>query len=293
MILAERARAKVNLFLHVGPPGADGRHPLCSLVVFANVADRVEAEPAPCFALTADGPFAHDIGPSQDNLISRALVLAGARPLRVHLEKNLPAASGLGGGTADAGAALRLASRLDPALPRGQIEAAARTLGADGLMCLKSAPCLAEGEGEQLSSAPLMPAMPAVLINPGVPSPTGAVYRAYDQGTGPFSADRPGMPKAFETVRSLAQFLSAQRNDLQAPAARLAAEIDVTLQAVARQKGVLLTRMSGSGATVFGLFETDDEAILAARTLADLHPGWWVRACRLNGEAGSVGKGGG
>jgi len=283
--LTEFAPAKVNLFLHVGRPGADGRHPVCSLVVFANVGDTLEAEPTAVPALAVDGPFADQAGPLADNLVTRALALAETPPMRVLLCKDLPAASGLGGGTADAGAALRLAARLFPEVTTDQIETAARRLGADGLMCLHARPALAEGEGEILSAAPVMPVLPAVLINPGVPSPTGAVYRAYDLSDGAFTADRPDLPDRFMNVAQFVDFLRLQRNDLAAPAIDLAPEIGKALAAVAARGGCLLARMSGSGATVFGLFATPAEAERAAATVAAERPGWWVRSCLLNADA--------
>lgn len=279
---SEFAPAKVNLFLHVAAPGADGRHQLCSLVVFADVGDRVQAERASQMSLRVDGPFGEQIGPVDDNLIVRALRLAKAEPMRVHLSKHLPAAAGLGGGTSDAGAALRLARQMDPGLSLNQVEAAARSLGADGLMCLQARACLAEGEGERLSAAPDMPILPAVLVNPAVPSPTGAVYRAYDAGGGAFSADRPALPNRFSSVAEVADFLAAQRNDLQEPAVRLVPRVRDALAAVRQQPGALLSRMSGSGATVFGLFEDDEAAQAAATEIAGAHPTWWVQPCRLN-----------
>jgi 4-diphosphocytidyl-2-C-methyl-D-erythritol kinase len=191
--LTEFAPAKVNLFLHVGRARADGRHPVCSLVVFADVGDTLTAEPAPVHELVVDGPFADQAGPLADNLVTRVLELAGTPPMRVLLRKDLPAASGLGGGTADAGAALRLAARLFPEVTTEQVETAARRLGADGLMCLRAHPAMAEGEGEILSAAPVLPVLPAVLVNPGVPSPTAAVYQAYDLSDGAFAADRPDL----------------------------------------------------------------------------------------------------
>ena len=282
MKLAEHAPAKVNLFLHVGRAGDDGRHPLCSLVVFADVGDTVTAQPSDRFTLQVEGPFADQTGPADDNLISRALVLAQAPAMQVSLTKRLPGAAGLGGGTSDAGAALRLAGRLFEDLALDRLEAAARLLGADGLMCLRAVSCLAEGEGEVLTPAPALPVLPAVLVNPGTPSPTGAVYRAYDEGVGAFRAERPQMPPSFESVDAVASFLEAQRNDLEAPAIRLAPEIATAISAVGREPDARLVRMSGSGATVFGLFASDAAAAAAAARLEARYPSWWVRPCRLN-----------
>ena len=283
MRLAELAPAKVNLFLHVGAARGDGRHPLCSLVVFADVGDRLVAESTVRPELCVDGPFMDQAGPLADNLVSRALALANAPPMRVALTKMLPGAAGLGGGTSDAGAALRLAKRLFDTMSTQGIETAARALGADGLMCLRAEACVAQGIGELLSSAPGMPALPAVLVNPRVPSPTAEVYRAYDDGEGWFTADRPEMPQAFASIDDLAVFLSKQRNDLEAPAIRLAPVIAEVRNAIGSQAGVRLARMSGSGATCFGIFESDVAAIAAAESLAVQYPHWWVQSCRLNG----------
>jgi len=280
--LSEFAPAKVNLFLHVGPPGDDGRHPICSLVVFADIGDRLKGAASGAFDLSVEGPFAAQAGPLADNLVTRALALADAPPMRIGLRKLLPAAAGLGGGTSDAGAALRLARRLFPDLTKDAVELAARRLGADGMMCLNAQATLSEGEGEILSPAPAMPRLAAVLMNPAVPSPTGAVYAAYDDSTGAFRADRPEMPDRFNSAEDLANFLAVQRNDLESPAIGLAPEIGQALAAVAATEGCLLARMSGSGATVFGLFRTAVDAERAAAVLADDQPGWWVRACTLN-----------
>lgn len=288
MSLTETAPAKVNLFLHVGAVEPNGRHPLCSLVVFADVGDVVVARPAAAYRLEVDGPFSDQIGPNADNLVTRALLLAEAPAMHVSLTKSLPAAAGLGGGTSDAAAALRLAGRLFDDVTQERLTAAATALGADGLMCLDAAACVAEGEGQVLSPAPKMPELHAVLVNPGAPSPTGAVYSAYDQGEGSFTADRPAMPPAFESVGDVARFLKAQRNDLEAPAIKLTPVIGSVLAAMARLPGVRLSRMSGSGATVFGLFDVEAEAVQAAARLRQDHPEWWVRSCRLN--AAGVGR---
>lgn len=283
MRLSEPAPAKVNLFLHVGGPGPDGRHPVCSWAVFADVGDQIEAESASAHALSVGGRFAQAVGADADNLIARALQAAGAPPMSVRLDKRLPVASGLGGGSSDAGAALRLARRLFPDLAEADVQRAAQSIGADGPLCLAARSSIAEGEGERLSEAPDMPPLHAVLMNPGVASPTGAVYRAYDEGDGAFSADRPAMPARFSCVGEVVGFLKGTRNDLEAPARRLTPEIGDALDAMTGAPGVLFTRMSGSGATVFGLFENAASAAQAAGRLNAVRPGWWVQACVLGG----------
>lgn len=279
----EFAPAKVNLFLHVGPPGPDGRHPVGSLAAFADVGDVVRAERAERYSLMVDGAFAGDTGPAGDNLVSRALAAAGAPHMAVHLTKNLPAASGLGGGSSDAGAALRLALRLFPEIGEARIEAAAKAIGADGPLCLRARAAVATGEGERLSDPPAFPALACVLVNPGVPSPTGAVYQAYDGNPRSRGEALPEMPVAFEDAEAFIDFLATCRNDLESPAVHLEPLIAGVLTWLREKPDVRLARMSGSGATCFAL--CDDEA--AARRLAETkqgaHPDWWVRACRLEG----------
>ena len=279
----EFAPAKVNLFLHVGPPGLDGRHPVGSLVAFADVGDVVRAERADRFSLTVDGPFAGDTGPVSDNLVSRALALAGASPMAVHLTKNLPAASGLGGGTSDAGAALRLALRLYPEIGRPRIEAAAQAIGADGPLCLRARAAVATGEGEVLSDPPTFPALACVLINPGAPSSTGAVYRAYDDNPRAGGEALPAMPAAFGSQEAFVDFLAGCRNDLEAPAVGLEPRIAHVLGWLRSRPDVRLARMSGSGATCFALCRSDDASRRLAHAVQAEHPEWWVQPCRLKG----------
>jgi 4-diphosphocytidyl-2-C-methyl-D-erythritol kinase len=271
------APAKVNLFLHIGPLQTDGFHPVCSLMVFADVGDRLRLEPGGGFAV--EGPFAEELAglDPADNLVMRAAAALGRAPVRLVLEKQLPVASGLGGGSSDAGAALRL---LRTAQSDAALEAAAAALGSDGVPCLWARPVIAEGRGERLSPPPSLPPLHAVLVNPRVACPTGAVYRAYDAAP-PAEADRPPMPAAFEDAAAVVAFLAATRNDLEAPAAGLVPEIARTLAWLRGRPDALFARLSGSGATCFALCE--DEA--AARRLeADAAAkGWWARACRLGG----------
>lgn len=281
------APAKVNLFLHVGPVDVEGYHPICSLGVFADIGDRLSVFPADEPSLTITGPFEDQIPKDGGNLVMRAL--RGLAPwtrgeppgLAVILDKQLPAAAGLGGGSSDAGAALR-AARQALALPvsDAELEAVAFAVGADGPLCLWSEARLVGGRGERLSPAPRMPRLPAVLVNPGAPSPTGAVYRAYDEG--PLrTAETASPPSAFSDVSAVVTWLSRQRNDLEAPALRLQPAIGPVLDAV-RASGAPLTRLSGSGATVFGLFPTCAQARRAAIQIRTAHPEWWVRETILH-----------
>lgn len=280
------APAKVNLFLHVGPVEPDGYHPLASLVAFADVGDRVAVAPADRLSLTVEGPFATGLEGPGDNLILRALRAFGeaAGPgepaLAVTLDKQLPIAAGLGGGSSDAGAALKLArDLLAPGLDDAALAGIAATVGADGPMCLHARAAWAEGRGDRLTFELRLPSLPALLVNPGVASPTGAVYAVYDAGP-PAAADRPA-PPADWTPAAVIGWLAQQRNDLQAPAVARTPAIGEALAAVDDLPGARLTRMSGSGATVFALFETPAEADAAARCLAENRPGWWIRPTNL------------
>ncbi|HYD27619.1 4-(cytidine 5'-diphospho)-2-C-methyl-D-erythritol kinase [Brevundimonas sp.] len=280
------APAKVNLFLHVGPVDAAGYHPLVSLVAFADVGDRVTVQPADRLSLTVGGEFAAGLEGQGDNLILRALRALGEAagigepPLAVTLDKELPIAAGLGGGSSDAGAALRLARdvlRLD--LDEDALADIAAGIGADGPMCVYARSAWAEGRGERLTPEPRLPPLPAVLLNPGVASPTGEVYRAYDAGPAA-AADRPAPPPAWD-VATVIGWLAGRRNDLQAPAVLRSPAIAAALEAAGDLPDVRLVRMSGSGATVFALFETPAAAVAAGARLSESHPDWWIRPTNL------------
>ncbi|WP_292156073.1 4-(cytidine 5'-diphospho)-2-C-methyl-D-erythritol kinase [Brevundimonas sp.] len=280
-MLTALAPAKVNLCLHVGPVRADGYHPLASLVAFADVGDRVTVERADRLSLAVTGPFGAGLDGEGDNLILRALRALGEAtgtgepPLKVTLDKRLPIAAGLGGGSSDAGAALRLArTALDLDIDDAALETVAAVIGADGPMCLRAHTAWAEGIGDRLSDAAWMPPLHAVLVNPGVACSTGAVYRAYD--ISPIgAADRPADP-ADTTPIGVIRWLAAQRNDLEAPALGVAPAITDALADLAVCSGVGLVRMSGSGATVFALFEAAQDADVATRAMQSRHAGWWV-----------------
>ncbi|MFC0632973.1 4-(cytidine 5'-diphospho)-2-C-methyl-D-erythritol kinase [Brevundimonas balnearis] len=288
MPLTALAPAKVNLFLHVGPPGADGYHPLASLVAFADVGDKVSLTLADRMSFEVTGPFADALVGEVDNLVARALGLfaaAAGRPgpaFAATLDKRLPVAAGLGGGSSDAGAALRLANQLTGDLvSAGELEKIAGALGADGPMCLRMETAWATGRGDALAPEARLPRLPAVLVNPRAPSPTGAVYRAYDVEVRG-SADLPDPPASW-TLDGVIDWLRSQRNDLEAPAVRLEPRIGEVLSLVGEAPEAALTRMSGSGATVFALCRSgSDAASLAARVSAQ-RPDWWVARCGLGG----------
>jgi len=286
--LATFAPAKINLFLHVGPAEDDGYHPLSSWMTFADVGDRLTYHAASDRTLRIEGPFAGELAAvaSADNLVMRAaerLMVGRDAGFGLTLHKALPIASGLGGGSSDAGAALRLLRRaLGLTVEDEALEAMAASIGADGPACLWGRPVLAEGRGERLSPAPVAPVLDAVLVNPGVACPTGAVYRAYDAGD-VGDARRPGLPDRFETPRAVAEALAACRNDLEAPAIGLEPEIGRTLALLRAAPETLLARLSGSGATCFALCKDGAAAERLAGEVAAAEPRWWVRTCRLGG----------
>ncbi|WP_184720133.1 4-(cytidine 5'-diphospho)-2-C-methyl-D-erythritol kinase [Caulobacter sp.] len=290
MRLSAFAPAKVNLFLHVGGPDAEGYHPISSLMVFADVGDQVVIQPADAPDFETVGPFGGGIPTNGDNLVVRAARAFHARlggpvpPYRLILDKRLPIAAGLGGGSSDAGAALKLLrDALAPSLSDDELEPLAAGLGADGAACLRAVALMAEGRGEVLSPAPRLPVLHAVLVNPGVPSPTGAVYRAYDTAVHPEGAERPPVPAELETAEEAAAWLAmATRNDLEAPAVALQPLIGEVLDVLRDEPESLLVRMSGSGATCFALCAGDIEAESLAERIEALRPEWWVRRCRLS-----------
>jgi 4-diphosphocytidyl-2-C-methyl-D-erythritol kinase len=273
--LISAAPAKVNLSLHVTGRRADGYHLLDSLVVFANVGDVVAAAPADDVSLTIEGPFAGALAHDPDNLVLRAARLladhAGV-PARaaLTLTKNLPVASGIGGGSADAAATLRVLCRLwDVSPDPAELRALGQRLGADVPVCLEGRPVRMRGTGEILDPVPDLPPAGLLLVNPGVPLATADVFRARQA---PFSV-APGLPSRWPDAASLAGWLSNAANDLEPPARALRPEVAAALQAISGADLCLLARMSGSGATCFGLFPDGDAASRAAQRLA--RPGWW------------------
>ncbi|WP_372786624.1 4-(cytidine 5'-diphospho)-2-C-methyl-D-erythritol kinase [Phenylobacterium sp.] len=284
------APAKINLFLHVGAPGEDGFHPLCSLMAFADIGDRVSTFEAEALSLRVAGPFARDLAGEGDNLVlraARALIAEARRPVApvgLSLEKQLPVASGLGGGSSDAGAALRLlrevlALKIDDA----RLEALAVSLGADGAACLWGAPAIAEGRGERLSAAPGLPPLDAVLVNARIPVSTAEVYRRFDADGRFGEVTPPAAPEAFEDATDLAAWLAVQRNDLEAAAIAVSPAVGAVLETLAGEPEALLARVSGSGGACFALCASDIEAETLAERIEAMAPGWWVQRCRLGG----------
>lgn len=284
------APAKVNLYLHVGPPGADGYHPLSSLVVFADIGDRLSLGPSDAFDFAVTGPFAHALAGEGDNLVVRAVrelaVRAGQSlpAICLTLDKQLPVAAGLGGGSSDAAAALRLVrDHAFPAIGDDALLEILGGIGADGPMCLAAAPLVALGRGDRLTAAPKLPALHAVLVNPGVASATGAVYGAYDRA-GRFGGSEQGdLRSVYNSVDALAADLATCRNDLQAPAVAAVPEVGDALTWLAAHADAILVRMSGSGATAFALCKDSSAAARLVRDATEARPGWWARSCQLGG----------
>jgi 4-diphosphocytidyl-2-C-methyl-D-erythritol kinase len=274
-VLTETAHAKVNLALHVRARRGDGYHEIESLFAFCRDGDLLAASLRDdgIVQLHIDGPFADQLGSGEDNLVLRAArALQGAagtgQGADLALTKNLPIASGIGGGSADAAAALRLLTRLWGIRPFDiSLFEIAGALGADVPACLGSQTVFGSGVGERLEPADIeIEGMPILLVNPGLPCATGPVFRGWD-GT-----DRGALDPAS---------WREGRNDLEAPARALVPEIDMVLAALAPLPGVTLARMSGSGATCFALFDGADQRDRAAATIRAAHPGWWTMASTL------------
>jgi 4-diphosphocytidyl-2-C-methyl-D-erythritol kinase len=278
-LIRELARAKVNLDLLVTGRRADGYHELDSLVAFADIGDELILEPSPELTLELIGPFAAGLGTGEDNLVLRAAqelaAAAGVRrpSARLRLDKRLPVAAGLGGGSADAAAALRGLRRLwGLPLDDGALAEIGLGLGADVPVCLPSRPARMRGVGERIEPAPGLAVLHLLLVNPQRPLATAAVFRELPAtGMGPRSAEPPAGPDL--------EWLARSRNDLELPARSLLPVIGEVLTALADVPGCRLARMSGSGATCFGLFGQPAEAKAAAASIARAHPGWWVAAC--------------
>ena len=285
--IAVEAPAKLNLYLHVTGKRADGYHLLDSLIAFADAGDTVRVARADRLHLSVAGPFAGDVPSESGNLVLKAArglaeasrVVAGAR---ITLVKRLPVASGMGGGSADAAATLKALARLwSLRLADAHMQALALGLGADVPVCLAGRTSFVGGIGETIEPAPALPPVALVLVNPRRPLATPAVFKRLAP---PYGA--PGrFPQAPADAAALARVLKGRRNDLAGPAAALEPAIGRVLDALETQPGVLLARMTGSGATCFGLFEPGAAADRAAAAIQAAEPGWWVKAGRILADA--------
>jgi 4-diphosphocytidyl-2-C-methyl-D-erythritol kinase len=291
--LIDDARAKVNLTLRVVGRRVDGYHDLESVVAFADCADRLSLADGPELRLTTTGPLAEACGETVDNLVFKAAQLLGDRVADLRLgeftlDKVLPVAAGIGGGSADAAAALRLLVRANGlAIDDTRLLEVAQLTGADVPVCLASRACVMTGVGETLLPLTL-PKMPCVLVNPRIPVATKDVFRALGLRNGELLVGAsdviraPAWPEAGSSVEDWVEMLAASSNDLEAPATRIQPVIGDVISALSATNGAWLVRMSGSGATCFAIFENTADAQRAAQKIQLNHPQWWVHAGLLS-----------
>jgi 4-diphosphocytidyl-2-C-methyl-D-erythritol kinase len=282
------APAKINLTLRMIGRRADGYHELESLVAFAGSCDWLGFEPSAGLELEVFGPYAREAGPVDRNLVLRAAHALGARipglaSGRFRLFKRLPAAAGIGGGSADAAAALRLlASQAGLSIDDPRLRASARETGADVLVCLCPRARMMRGIGDQLGPILPLPKIFALLVNPRVEAPTAKVFAALGLAPGSNLESPARSPLAPGTdAAAVLKSLSQSGNDLEGAAIRVAPAIAVVLERLSQVPGAKLTRMSGSGATCFALFSDRRSAAAARRIIAADHPDWWVEATSL------------
>ncbi|MER8625285.1 4-(cytidine 5'-diphospho)-2-C-methyl-D-erythritol kinase [Mesorhizobium sp. M1143] len=287
------APAKINLALHVTGKRADGYHLLESLVVFTRFGDRVEIEPADAERFSVSGRYATSVPIDDSNLVVKAREAlrrqAGQQstpPVAIRLEKNLPIASGVGGGSSDAAAVLHgLVGTWGLDIGEAELSRIGLTLGADVPMCLAAKPLVARGVGDELSLVPDFPALALVLVNPGVAVSTPDVFNALEKRD---NEGLPPLPRAFD-FHSVRNWLEITRNDLEPAAQAIQPPIGRALSLLNRA-GSGFSRMSGSGATCFGLFETGNVAKRAAAEIRSREPEWFVAATRSIASEGADGQ---
>jgi 4-diphosphocytidyl-2-C-methyl-D-erythritol kinase len=284
-VLRELARAKLNLTLEVLGRRGDGFHEIQSLVAFADVGETVELTPGEGLELVIEGPFAGAL--DSDNLIVRAAEAAkAAHPhLRLghfRLIKTLPVAAGLGGGSADAAATLRLIASANDGTPsKTDLLAFAKKLGSDVSVCLKSKPALMTGRGENVEPVKGFPSCGVLLANPRVPLATAAVYGSLGAESLGSQPAKPQLPDFGGSFDKLFAYVLPRGNDLEPTALRLVQQIGEVLAALSALPGARIARLSGSGPTCFALFGSENEATHAAATLSAQHPAWWMAASAL------------
>lgn len=282
------APAKINLFLHVGDRRSDGYHDLLSLVVFADCGDTIAVAPRSGPALEVTGPSAVGLDVSPSNLVVRAEAALRqwaeanghvAPPVSIRLDKHLPLASGVGGGSADAAATLHaLVEHWSLPIALADLQAVGRTIGADVPVCLRGMPTLVSGDGDRLAPVPDLPGFALVLVNPRVEVPTATVFGNLDVRTGAYPQP---FPAQMGSLREFVAWLDRTSNDLASPAKQIAPQVMHAEHALTASTGCLLARMSGSGATCFGIYPTIEAANTAAREIATSHPAWWVKPASL------------
>jgi 4-diphosphocytidyl-2-C-methyl-D-erythritol kinase len=287
--LAALAPAKVNLTLRILGRRADGYHELDSLVVFAGCGDHLAFDAAPSLDLTVSGPTAGQAGAIADNLVLRAAKaladkVPGLTVGRFALTKELPAGAGLGGGSADAAAALRLLAEANGlALDDQRLVAVARATGADVPVCLDPRPRVMRGIGDILSAPLTLPGLGIIIVHPGIAMPTPPVFKGLGLAPGERCAISEASGPVPQEREALLAWLAGERNDLEPPAIGIAPAIKDVIRAIAALPGCRLARMSGSGSACFGLFDTEEAAAAAVRGLSEAHPGWWARAAGIGG----------
>lgn len=286
--LVETAHAKINLTLRVLGRRADGYHDLESLVVFADLADTLSLAPGGDTTLSVSGPYAAACGEPAGNLVLKAQcalaeLVPGLKGGRFVLDKKLPVAAGIGGGSADAAAALRLLARAnDISIDDARLMVAALRTGADVPVCVASEPCIMTGVGERLSPPLHLPPLHAVLVNPGVALATRDVFSAYSVTPQPHALAASSLPRE---LKPLIEFLKGHGNDLTDAAIACAPQVADVLRALGALPGALLARMSGSGSTCFALFADATASAVAARRLAEAHKDWWVAPAVFGGRS--------
>jgi 4-diphosphocytidyl-2-C-methyl-D-erythritol kinase len=273
------APAKINLTLHVTGQRADGFHLLDSLVVFGDIGDRITVSPSDRLRLAVSGPMAKGVPTDGSNLVLKAAEMMGLSA-DIQLEKHLPAAAGLGGGSADAAATIRALCEMAGRSPPGLRELL--KLGADVPLCMLDNPTRMQGIGERLTPVDAPQNLAIILVNPGVSVPTGSVFQRLGQKDQAPMGPRPAGHDMADWLRWLAH----QRNDLQSPAISLEPVIGLVLDALQQRDGCVLARMSGSGATCFAIMRDGDCRDRAVEALLQTFPGWWVKPC--NTTAGHV-----
>ncbi len=267
------APAKINLTLHVTGQRDDGYHLLDSLVVFADVGDHLTFTPGADLSLTVTGEHAEGVPEDSRNLVWKAAQAVGWTG-QIHLNKVLPHGAGIGGGSSDAAAALRTFAGQGAKVPQHL----PLSLGADVPVCMTAAAARMQGIGDSVSPVTL-PNLPAVLVNPGIPVPTGPVFKALARRD---NSPMPSEIPKFDTPEDCAIWLREQRNDLEDPAIGLAPQIERALDDLRSTRDALMARMSGSGSTCFALYPTMKAAHFAAYEIGAEHPDWWCRATQLN-----------
>ncbi len=273
------APAKINLTLHVTGQRDDGYHLLDSLVMFADKGDRISVSLADETSLQVEGRMSEGVPVDETNLMVRAARLMGV-PVAMKVKKKLPNAAGLGGGSSDAAAVLTAISLITgKPIPEHAIELGA-DVGADVPVCLKRSAARMRGIGDRVEAVWNMPSLEAVLVNPGRPVPTSKVFARLEKKDNPPMPDE--LPRG-KTAGQLVEWLATMRNDLQAPAMAAEPVIAQVFDTLSKTPGCLLTRMSGSGGTCFGIYSDKETARSAAGRLREQNPSWWVTATTLNG----------